>query len=190
MRRFGFVLCGAVTAVLFAAEPVQLDYRVLATTRTSTMEKELNEAAGEGYVFGGVMGGETASGGEQVVVVMTRKLNTPAAGRRTYKLLATSRTSTMQKELDRAGAEGFDYCGQTVFKSAFGGREVSVILERDPASTHHKVEYKLLATSRTGTMEKELNQAGQAGFEFLNVVVGKTAFGGEEVVSILRRYPE
>jgi len=36
----------------------------------------------------------------------------------------------MQKELSEAGAAGFLYCGQTVYNSAFGGREVVVILER------------------------------------------------------------
>jgi hypothetical protein len=46
----------------------------------------------------------------------------------------------------------------------------------------------VLATSRTSTLEKELNDAGAAGFEFLGVVVGNTAFGGKEVVSILRKY--
>ena len=36
-------------------------------------------------------------------------------------------------------------------------------------------------------MEKELKQAGEAGFKFLGVVVGQTAFGGKEVVSILQK---
>ena len=86
----------------------------------------------------------------------------------------------------QAADEGFDYCGQTVFQSTFGGREVSVILERDPGSKK-RVEFKLLATTRTSTMEKELNEAGQAGFEFLDVMVGGTAFGGKEIISLLRR---
>jgi hypothetical protein len=39
-------------------------------------------------------------------------------------------------------------------------------------------------------MEKELKEAGAAGFEFLEVIVGSTAVGGKEVVSILRRYSD
>ncbi len=96
----------------------------------------------------------------------------------------------MQKELQQAGDEGFDYCGQTVFESTFGGKEVSVILEYDPVSSKRRVEYKLLATTRTSTMEKELKEAGDEGFEFLDVVVGSTALGGKELVSILRRYSD
>jgi hypothetical protein len=176
--------------VLGAADTTKYDYRLLATTRTSTMEKELNEAADAGYSFSSVMGGETGVGGKEVVVVMTKKLGAESLANKKYKLLATSRTSTMQKELQQAGDEGFDYCGQTVFQSTFGGKEVSVILEYNPASPKRRIEFKLLATTRTSSMEKELKEAGGAGFEFLDVMVGSTALGGKEVVSILRRYSD
>jgi hypothetical protein len=164
----------------------KFDYRLLATSKTSTMEKEINQAADAGFVFGGVMGGESSVGGKEVIVVMTKDTDAPAPNRK-YKVLATSRTGTLQKELQQAGDEGFSYCGQTVFESAFGGREVAVILERIAEAKVKRIEYKLLATSRTSTMEKELRQAGDAGFKFLNVVVGTTAFGGKEVVSILQK---
>lgn len=162
----------------------KFDYRVLATSKTSTMEKEMNEAADAGFVFGGVMGGESAAGGKEVIVVMKKAADGESGGKK-YTLLATSKTSTLQKELQQAGEEGFAYCGQTVFESTFGGREVSIILER--GSGKRRIEYKLLSTSKTSTMEKELKEAGEAGFDFLSVVVGKTAFGGKEVVSLLQR---
>jgi hypothetical protein len=183
------VLTGVVQ-LLGAAEVTKYDYRLLATTRTSTMEKELNEAADAGYSFSSVMGGQTGIGGKEVVVVMTKKVGAESHGNKQYKLLATSRTSTMQKELQQAGDEGFDFCGQTVFQSAFGGKEVSVILERDASSPKRRIEYKLLATTRTSTMEKELKEAGDAGFEFLEVMIGSTAMGGKEVISVLRRYSD
>ena len=181
------LILAAFLAVLGAADVPKYDYRLLATTRTSTMEKELNDAAEAGYSFSSVMGGQTGIGGKEVVVVMAKKLGAESHADKKYKLLATSRTSTMQKELQQAGNEGFDFCGQTVFQSAFGGKEVSVILERG-SSTKRRVEFKLLATTRTSTMEKELKEAGQEGFEFLEVMVGSTAMGGKEVISILRRY--
>jgi len=162
-----------------------VEYRLLATNKTSTMEKEMNQAAAEGFRFEGSMGGETAGGGAEIVVIMSRE---PAADgpRYDYKLLATNKTSTMQKELSEAGAAGYLYSGQTVYNSAFGGREVVVILERsEGAKTAY--EYKLLATARTSTMQKELNEAGRAGFVFCGMTVAETAFGGREVVSILRR---
>lgn len=172
------------TAALSAQK---FDYRLLATTKTSTMEKEMNQAAQAGFVFGGVMGGESSFGGKEVIVVMTKDLDAPKPASRQYKLLATSKTGTMQKEIQRAGDEGFLYCGQTVFESTFGGREVAVILERDLSAEAQRIQYRLLATARTSTMEKELKQVGDAGFKFLGVVVGQTAFGGKEVVSILQK---
>ena len=48
-------------------------------------------------------------------------------------------------------------------------------------------EYKVLATSKTSTMQKELSEAGAQGYEYVGVTVGQTAMGGSEVVVILRR---
>jgi hypothetical protein len=166
----------------------QIEYRLLATNKTSTMEKEMNQAAADGFRFEGVMGGETAGGGGEAVVIMSHKPN-GAGPRYEYRLLATNKTSTMQKELNGAGAAGFLYIGQTVYDSAFGGREVVVILERQESSKT-VYEYKLLATNRTSTMQKELNEAARDGFLFCGMTVAETAFGGREVVSILRRQVE
>jgi len=166
----------------------QYDFRLLATNRTSTMEREMAEAADAGYRFKAVMGGETAVGGSEVVVVMQKDWSGESAGRYQYKLMATSRTSTMQKELQEAGDNGYEYCGQTVFKTALGGNEVVVILERDRDNeTVPYYEYRLLATKKTSTMQKELNEAGMEGFMLVGLTVSKTSFGGSEVVSILKR---
>jgi hypothetical protein len=162
-----------------------IEYRVLATTKTSTMEKELNGAAEAGFQFQAVTGGETALGGNEVVTVTSRVAG--AKPRYRYKLLATSKTSTMQKELQAAADEGFEYRGQTIFKSAMGGEEVVCILELDRDAGVHRSEYKLVATSKTSTLEKELREAGASGYEVLGMTVGKTALGGHELVAIARR---
>ena len=163
--------------VAYAAE---FDYKVLATRKTSTLEKEMNEFAGQGYVFSSVMGGSTAGGNEGVVVMVKA-----ARANRKYKLLAANKTSTMDRELKQAGNEGFEYKGQSVFQSSFGDREVVVILERDASAPARKIAYRLLATSRTSTMEKELNQVGADGFRLLGLTVAQTAFGGSELLCIL-----
>jgi hypothetical protein len=181
-----FLFCFAVVTSS-AADLQKYDYRVLATNKTSTMEKEMNEAADAGYAFQAVMGGESAFGGKEVVLVMGKLLGSEVAASKRYKLLATKKTSTMEKELQEMGAEGFDYRGQTVFESTFGGREVSVILERDAVTSAKRFQYRLLATSKTSTMQKELQEAGDAGFKLLGMTVGKTALGGNELVSILSK---
>jgi hypothetical protein len=186
-------VCLSVAVGILASTPTSLiaqaastvSYRVLATNKTSTMQKEMNEAAEAGYRFGGVMGGETAFGGSEVVTVMVRPPEAKSGYE--YRLLATTKTSTMQKEMQAAGDAGFEYCGQTVFKSTFGGAEVVVILERDRQATPQLFEYRLLATKKTSTMQKELQQNGDAGFDFVGMTVAKTGIGGEEVVVITRR---
>ena len=183
------VVSVAVAIALSSAAPAlaqNVDYLVLATSKTSTMEKEMNEAAAAGYRYGGVMGGETAFGGNEVLVIMTRPTGNPKERFR-YKLLAASKTSTMQREMQDAGDVGFEYQGQTVFQSAFGGREVVVILERDKQAPAQAWEYKLLATSKTSTMQKELTMAGEFGYQYVGVTVAQTALGGREVVVITRR---
>ena len=173
-------------ATAHAQPPKELvEYRVLATNKTSTMQKEMQDAAAAGYRFGGVMGGETSFGGSEVVVVMVRDR---AKHRFDYRLLATNKTSTMQKEMQEAGDAGYEYRGQTVFKSTFGGKEVVVILERNSdAPAKDCYEYRLMATKKTSTLQKELSEAGEQGYDFVGLTVAETAIGGSEVVAILRR---
>lgn len=171
-----------------AQEPAseRVEYKLLATTKTSTMDKELNEAAEAGFRFEGVMGGDTAFGGKEVVTVVSRPTGETKA-RYQYKLLATNKTGTMQKEMAEGAAGGFVYRGQTVSDTLFGGREVIVIMERDHGQTKALVEYKLLATSKTGTMQKELSAAAESGYRYRGVTVASTSFGGNEVVVITER---
>jgi hypothetical protein len=174
----------AVPAVSFAQG--SNGYKVLATNKTATMQKEMQDAAAAGYRFAAVMGGETSFGGSEVVVLM----QTPASkeGRFEYRLLATSKTSTLQKELQAAADAGFDYIGQTVFRSTFGGSEVAVILEKNTAaSSRPHYEYTLIATSKTSTLQKELDEVSEQGYEALGMTVGQTALGGSELVVIARR---
>ena len=99
-----FLLALLVSSGLAFSADAPRDYRVLATNKTSTMEKELNEAANAGYHFEATMGGESAYGGSEVIVIMAKDRTEPSSGRYVYKLLATNKTSTMQKELQEAGA--------------------------------------------------------------------------------------
>jgi hypothetical protein len=173
---------------LAAAQPAKeaVEYKVLATNKTSTMQKEMQDAAASGFRFGGVMGGETSFGGSEVVVVVM--VRGGSKQRFDYRLLATNKTSTMQKEMQDAGDAGYEYRGQTVFKTMFGGKEVVVILERNAdAPLKERYEYRLMATNKTSTMQKELSEGGEQGFAFVGLTVAETAIGGAEVVAILRR---
>ena len=176
---------GTVTA---SGDPDRFNYKLMATNRTSTMQKEMNQASALGFRLAAVMGGETSFGGSEVVVIM-QKGQEGASGSYQYRLLATNKTSTMEKEMNQAAEEGFRYAGQTVFETAFGGKETVVIMEHAEAAGtgQAKYEYKLLATKKTSTMQKELAPEGENGFQLAGMTVSRTTFGGEELVSILRR---
>lgn len=183
----GLLVAAAILLVHHSAaaqDVAQIQYRVLATSKTSTMQKEMDAAAAAGFRLGDVMGGPTAAGGSEVVVIMTKGAE---LGNFRYRLLATNKTSTMQRELQDAADEGYEYRRQTVFNSAFGGKEVVVIMERDVDRPVTNYEYRLLASSKTSTMQKELSDAGAHGFDLVGMTVAQTAVGGEEVVAILRR---
>jgi len=164
-----FLLC---SSLAFAQKSPE--YQLLATTRTSTMEKEINQMASNGYRFAGAMGGDTHEG--EIITVMQKVSEGDDKDRFQYKLLATSRTGTMQRELQEAADQGYEYAG------VMARDEVMVILERDKtmASKQHS-QYRLLATSRTGTMEKEMTQAAADGFEFMGLLKRG------EVMAIMRR---
>ena len=187
MTRLPISLVSAALCLFIAAPALAQSrtYKVLATSKTSTMEKEMQEAGEAGFRFVAVMGGETAGGGKEVVVLMEKVTGTESTYN--YKLLATNKTSTLQKELQDAADFGFHVVGQTVFESLFGGKETAAIVQKtsDPSAVQY--EYKLVATSKTSTLQKELQELADQGFEAIDLTVGKTLLGGNENVVITRR---
>ncbi len=179
-------LCVGVMGAIHLGVAAQTKFKLLATNKTSTMEKELNLAAESGFRFEGFNGGETMFGGKETVAILSS--TGEGRARYKYKLLATNKTSTMQKELQEFGDAGFEYRGQAVFETTFGGKEIVAILEKDLTETDFpKYEYKLFATNKTSTMEKELNTITDPTQKFVGVTVAETAFGGKEVVVITRK---
>ena len=60
---------------------------------------------------------------------------------------------------------------------------------QEPQEAGDPDKYLLLSTSRTGTMEEELNAAGARGYRVAGAQGGETAFGGNEAVVIMRAGP-
>ena len=189
MKYLGWLILlgvGSSSSVL-ARELIEFEYRLLATGRTSTMERELNEAALDGLVLVSAIGGETAHGGRELVAILSRPFETNRIVPAEYLVLATNRTGTMQNELNDAARRGFLFVAQTVFETAFGGEEVVVIMERGPNADGPVCEYQLLATERTSTMMRELAENARLGFVVRGLSVSETAFGGNEVVVVTER---
>jgi hypothetical protein len=150
-----------------------LQYKLLATTRTSTMQKELDETAAKGYRI--LVGSPTS--GSEMAIFMSREATAEKPYQ--YKLLATTRTGTMQKELNEAAANGFRLLPRTMIAKAqlLGGVEIVVVLEKPPV-VEKKYDYKLLATTLTGTLQKEVTEAQNAGY----VIVGMVSRGEHMVI--------
>jgi len=144
-------------------------YLLLATTLTSTMQKELSEASAAGYR---VLAGCRTGGGE--FAMLLEKVPQPPEFYQ-YLLLATTRTSTMQMELDEAAAQGFLLLRRAMMGS---GSETMMVLEKAPGPRPSPSQYLLLATSLTGTLQKELGQAADQGYEVVGMVRGEQATGG------------
>ena len=138
-------------------------FLLLATKKTSTMQKELNQAATAGYR---VLTGSPTSGDEMAIIL--EKLASPP-NTYGYLLLATTRTSTMEKELNEGAEKGFRLLPGTMISKPqiIGGIEIVVLLEKAPGPPQH-YQYKLLATTLTSKMQREMSQATEEGF----VVVG------------------
>jgi hypothetical protein len=80
-----------------------------------------------------------------------------------YRLLATTRTGTLQRELDEAAKEGYRILPKSI---AHKGDELLMLMEKG-AENSPPADYQVLATERTGTMQKEISQAAMNGYTLI-----------------------
>lgn len=138
-------------------------YLLLATSKTSTMQKELDNAADKGFRL--AMG----SGLESAEVAMMMERIPEGSEKYSYKLLSTTHTGTMEKEINTIAKEGYRVHPRTLSsKTGMLSREILVIMEKDPSQKGHEYEYKLLATTLTGTLQKEMTEAANEGYTLVS----------------------
>jgi hypothetical protein len=148
-------------------------YLLLSTIKTSTMQKELDEAAAQGFR---VIASSSSCGQSEAVLFLERVAQPPDTYQ--YRMLATTKTGTMQKELNEAAKDGFRLLPRTTMaKDGFLSKEIVLMLERAP-KVEKRYEYLLLATSLTSTLQKEVTAAGGNGF----VMVGLVSRGENMVI--------
>ena len=140
-------------------------FLLLATSRTGTMQRELDEAAAAGYR---ILTGSPTSGDE--IAEILEKVVTPPNTYQ-YLLLATTLTGTMQREIDEAASEGFRLLPATMISKTgfFGDQEIVMIMEKSPTSSR-RYQYMLLATVFTSTLQAEMAQAVAYGYEVVGMV--------------------
>jgi hypothetical protein len=158
------IVCSGITQA--QSDPGETpQYKMLATMRTGTMQKELDQVAAQGYRI--LVGSPTA--GAEMALFLSREATAEKPYQ--YKLLATTLTSTMQKELSQMAKEGYRLIPSTMISKQrlLGGPEIVMIMERVPWPTK-QYEYKLLATSLTHTLQKEVTETQAAGFRIVGMV--------------------
>lgn len=164
------------------------DYCILATTRVSTMERELNDAATEGFRLE-IVGDDIDSGEGAVDEIFALVMRDARPDRFSYRLVTLKDLSTAEEELAQAltvaAAEGFIYRG--LIQAPLGGHAV-VVLEHDADTEAARLEYLVLATARMATLERELAEAASLGYRVMGLTMnGGGAFDSNDKIAVLAR---
>jgi len=178
-------MANSIGALLTRAESgKQYQYKVLATRRVSTIEKEFTQALAEGWEFRGLMSEFNFEDmmmmafthvGSETFMVLERESG-EVKRRFEYRLLSAQRKKTIQQELDQAVAEGY------IPLAMAGGQDTSgamvllgpkivlnIVLSRSiesPDADKGRYEYRILGAAKVKTMETEMNQAAKEGFRY------------------------
>ena len=150
----GSIACALLVLSAISVAKAQDRYLLLATERTGTMQKEINEAAAKGYR---VVAASPGNDSECIVLLEQ------TTDKYEYLLVATTRTPTLQREIDAAAEAGYRILPRGI---AHKGDELLVLMEKGPEESA-PADYQVLSTERTGTLQKEISQAAMNGYTLI-----------------------
>lgn len=140
-------------------------YLVLSTKKIGTMEKELDEVAAKGFRV--MYGAPTQQ--YDMALLLKRSEGDPGS-HYSYKILATSRQKTMEKELNDAAKLGYRLLPRTIiFKQGFFTGELVMAMEREPDSKR-SFEYDLVSAGKESSLHKKIDASISLGFQPLTMV--------------------
>ena len=155
------------TLLLYSVAMAEIDphqiYLLLSTSKTTTLQKEIDEATVEGFRIVAT----AARGGGQVVLM---RRSAPKEEDFRYRVLGTTKIDTMEKELNEAAGAGYCFLPGTMLSRnrTFGIPELVTFLERPPESSR-ECEYRVLGTLRTGKVQDELVALEEEGFKLVDI---------------------
>jgi hypothetical protein len=139
-----------------AGEMGQREFKILTTYKIGTLEKEMNQAAKDGYRY--------YYAAPNTIAIMARDPKVKTA-QYEYKLLGTHRVGTMEKEMNEIGATGFAYRATS---SGAGG--LATIFEKKlQAEAGAKYETKLITKLTDSSTNKSIQEMKKSGFELIDV---------------------
>lgn len=155
------------------AEQEASRYLLLAASKTSTLQKELAEAAAKGYRIrsGTATGLEGAVGGEGMLL-----LEKSPSGEVTpkYLLVADKNIKKLQAELNEAGSQGFRLLPLTIIAKPhnfWGGQSIEVVgvMEKTPGAAS-TFEYLVLEDKELERMREPMAKAAENGYRAVATV--------------------
>jgi hypothetical protein len=173
------------------------DYRTTDPLRTGSPQREILQAAADGYKVLGIHGADPGW-----LAIMERPGGSPAApsaesGHKTdesskdysppFLVLTTRKTGRMQKELNAAASNGFRLVSGAASQGSERRNEIMYALEKQ-ARDAPKPEYLLLATGKRSTLEREMNEAAGRGFRLHPRSMATVArMIGTEIVTVMEK---
>ncbi|MEP6901238.1 MAG: hypothetical protein ABJA66_05780 [Actinomycetota bacterium] len=181
---FSLTLLLLISIFGFSQDKVKIDddqsYLVLSTKRIQTMEKELDEVAAKGFRV--LYGAPTQ---QFDMSILLKRVENPTSEPYRYKVLATSRVSTMEKEMNDLAKQGYQLLPRTIiFKQGFVTAELVMLMERTPKS-NKTYEYKLVQGRTEVKIHKDIDEVGAQGFAPVTMIIlGKNVVVMEKEISI------
>jgi len=181
------VIGGALLVVAVkSSDDERYESLLLHTNRTSTLETEVQSARANDFRVVGM-----ASDDHGHAALLERPAGQPSTkSSAAAALIATSAQETLQKELAARAAAGYSIVQASSWK------ETVLALERtDDRVTR---EYRVLSTTKSGTLEREMNGAAKQGFRLTPGTLHAQQKGavplfgrtGTEYVAIMERTPD
>ncbi len=159
--------------ICFCANPVasqgcgSLEYRLIATTKGSTLESELNELAKQGFRFEKE---SQAIGVSTFIVLASRQLDSTPTQRYEYKILNVGQFTKQKKELS---SQGFLYRSAMLAPAlSLGAPSPVFLLERESGAEGGRYEYDVISSSKDKEMQTMLGNATSGGFAAVGISVG------------------
>jgi len=137
--------------------------------------KALTESSKRGIALAAVLG-ESIILEEQLGAAETL-----TSRQRDYRIVATIRDSTLEKELKQAAAEGF----RAIAAGPSGESPIkTVVMERDVGASQTALEYKAISSASARNLEHQLQAAGAEGFR-----IAVSPMPKDEGLFVLHRTP-
>jgi hypothetical protein len=133
------------------------EYRLIFATETSQLQKDINQAATEGFRAAFMTAGDTHSG-PQILVLMVKDKGSDSASGYQYQILVSGRASLVEKGMNQFALDGFQYRAWTMVSYKL------ILMEKRSGPPAPESEYRLITWNRRETLQKEIDAAAEQGF--------------------------